>query len=90
MKKIALALFILGSSNSFANEAVLDDLSPPTIELISSIHEFCVDQHTDQDETNNIENFLLNCINEDLKISMYKTFNSYSEITSFITQDKGE
>jgi hypothetical protein len=90
MKKIALALFIFGSSNTFANEVVLDDLSSPTIELISSIHEFCVDQHTDQDEGNNIENFILNCINADLKISMYKTFNSYSEITSFITQDKGE
>lgn len=89
MRKIALMLPILAMSSTMANEVVVDDLSTPTIELVTTNHEFCLEKNLGQDEVNTDKN-TLQCVNSDLEISTYKTFKTYTELTSFISQEKGE
>jgi len=89
MKKIALISSLIAVGNTLANQFDVEELSPPTQELVTTIHDFCLEQHIGQDEKN-IEIMALDCVNTDLAISTYKTFKTYKELTSFISQEKGE
>ncbi len=82
MRKVAFLLTLLTTSNLIA-----DETSTPTVELVTTIHEYCLEQQTVKTESN-IENIILECVNNDLAISAYKTFNTYVELTSFIYQEK--
>lgn len=89
MRTLTLTLCCLVTSYSFANQIDESELSAPTVELVSTIHEFCLEQQTN-DENANIDNQVLNCVNADLEIATYKTFKSYNELISFISQETGE
>ncbi len=86
MRKIAFMLALLVSNNTAAN---MDELSTPTIDLVKTILEFCLEQHSASDEAIN-ENIVLDCVYTDLAISTYKTFKTYSKMTAFVTQVKGK
>ncbi len=87
MRKIALILPTLIMSTAMASEVTTDDLSSPTVELVKTIHDFCLEQNLGQDELNADKN-TLQCVNSDLEISTYTTFKTYTELTSFISQKK--
>ncbi len=72
-----------------SNEVITDELSAPSLELVTTILEFCIEQTSGHDEVNK-DSETLQCVNSDLEISTYKTFKTYSELTSFISQEKGE
>lgn len=89
MKKIAFILSILASSIVLANQVETDELSTPTVELAKTIHEFCLVQYSEQDERD-VESYILDCVNLDLEISSYKTFDTYTELTAFISKEDEE
>ena len=89
MIRTVLLLYSLASSFVLANGVDTNELYTPTIELVTTIHEFCLEQHTAQNEAD-FESTTLKCVNADLEISTYKTFKTYAELNSFISQEKGE
>lgn len=89
MRTLTLILCCLVASYSFANQIDESELSTPTVELVSTIHEFCLEQQAN-DENASTDKLILSCVNTDLEIATYKTFKSYNEITSFISQETGE
>lgn len=89
MRTLTLTLCCLAASYSLASQIDESELSAPTIELVSTIREFCLEQQS-TDENANTDNQILSCVNTDLEIATYKTFISYTELTSFISQEKGE
>ncbi len=88
MRKIALMFSVLAATNALANQLEIEELSTPTIALVTTIHDYCLEQQSDQEDAN-IASIILECVNTDLEISTYKTFKTYSELTSFISQGKG-
>jgi len=89
MKKIALISSLIIVNRALANQLDIEELSSPTLELVTTIHDFCLEQHIGQDEKN-IESIALDCVNTDLEISTYKTFKTYKELNSFISRGKRE
>jgi hypothetical protein len=88
MRPIALVLLSLTCSISFANQIEDSDYTTPSVELVTTIYEFCLEQHSTSGESD-IESRTLHCVNSDLEISSYKTFKTHTELTSFISQEKG-
>lgn len=78
MRIVALLLFSLTSTALPASQAYENDLSIPSVGLVTTIHDFCLEQHTTQNEPDN-ETYLLGCVNEDLEISSYKSFSTFAE-----------
>lgn len=50
MKKIALISSLIAAGSALANQFDVEELSPPTQELVTTIHDFCLEQHIGQDE----------------------------------------
>ena len=89
MRIVTLLLLSLTCKVVLAEQAYENDFTNPSVELVTTIHEFCLEQHSVQNEPD-IEKYILDCVNTDLEISSYKTFNTYAELTAFITTENGE
>lgn len=84
-----LVLSMLVTGGVFASQINIDELSSPSLELVTTIHEYCLEQYSTEYDTHN-NSATLQCVNNDLEISTYKTFKTYAELSSFVSQEKGE
>lgn len=89
MKKLIGGALLLLCLPALAADEINISVTMPAKELVTSIHEFCIDQHSIQDEPD-LEGYLLRCVNHDLKISAYQTFQSYEKLSTFIEDKRGE
>jgi|GEM_PF-1940391 len=78
------------SGLAMANDVTAsDELDKPGVELVVTIHNFCLEQYSEQDDPD-MENYILGCVNTDLETSAYRPFKSYSELQTFITPEREE
>lgn len=89
MRKITFILSMLATSCAMASPSNASEISTPTVELVKVIYNFCLEQLSEQSEPD-IEKYILGCVNSDLEISSYQTFDTYTELTSFISTTNGE
>lgn len=82
-------MFALFTATVLASENNEMNLSQPEIELVTVIHDFCLEQHLIENQ-GDIDNIILNCVNTDLEIASYQTFKSYADLSAFIVKEKGE
>ncbi|GLX81132.1 hypothetical protein [Thalassotalea eurytherma] len=86
MRIKALVLSIWVSSGVFATQIEVDRLSSPTIERVTAVHEYCLEQHGYQNDANT-KNMITQCVNVDLSVSAYRTFKTRAGLTSFISHN---
>ncbi|MGJ8692673.1 MAG: hypothetical protein ACSHW0_09340 [Thalassotalea sp.] len=84
--KLIFLFFIsfLFAFTSTANEE--QDVQEPPTYLVKNLYDYCFDSFTDEETS--LENFVLNCVNEDLKASDYKTFSSYSALKAAVDKEE--
>lgn len=82
--KTILLLPLLLSATSVTKAFDKEEEPVPSIELVTTIFDYCV---TTNEDTVNKENELkvLACVNQDLDVSTYQLFNSYQAIVAYIS-----
>ena len=89
MFRLIILLSALFTATVLASENNEMNLSQPEIELVTVIHDFCLEQHLTGNQ-GDIDNIILSCVNTDLEIASYQTFKSYADLAAFIVKEKGE